>query len=1672
MEKSSDIYGVWNGEKISFTLRQLCNIIFDGSQYRLPEKLKKYEDSVLERVTADNTPIKDGLRVVFDLSWNVPPEESEKKIIDYLNQGVIVVSNRVFKDAKGRIYPVITVKDTWEAWIKLGQYVKAIFPMPTIAITGSAGKTTTTMFAECVFNQRYKTFVSGLDGRNFNTTLQIVNQWILRINPEYNFHVQECGAETPGLIEASARVINCDGFGITNIDTTQHIATYGTAEKLIADKTSFDRVRKESTFGIINLDDEILRNHEFVSDITTFAINDKSADYVGENIVQNGDLLEFDVLNEGNSVHIKIHIIGKHNVYNALLVFAFAKKFGFSDKEIQDGFLEYESVGIRQYLRCVSGRFIYMDAYNSSPESALLSVQALEDLHIPSYGKRIAIVGERKTSNDVTRDINFELGQNLARFEKIDELIIVGEDPSKITGKPDEITDKRYEHAVYDGARSVLGNNKKLSYYNNLEEIALRLRCTTKAGDAILFKGRYHLSLWSIADIAFGTDYTKSKAIIPLGIPCTALKSEQLSGDYYPHMQGVSLKSAVNGFDNTQLVLSRQLNGYSIVHINENAFENKTQLRMVVFGSRLRSIGDCAFRNTGLEQLELPKSCMYIGRNSFENCFNMVRANLIEVEHISKGAFRNCSKLKKVVLGYKCAVIEDNAFDGCENLTFFAPRESYAAKWAMSHNIAVSFCDFKTEKDRICKNGTRINPNIYALPKYENEDIKPLASNEDELSVVIAGDIMIHEHMLESAYDKVNGCYDFKYLFANTRKYLKGADLAIGNVETVMARGEFTGFPNFNSPDELADELADAGFDVAACANNHTFDMGRHGLIRTAKVLKRAGLAVCGIRDREDSKGYVVVEKKGIKIAVINRTYRTRNIGGDKSLNMHPMDAMSERLINTFSYETLDTDLRHVRTEIAEAKSDGADVILVYYHWGCEYERHSNTLQKYIAYKTAEMGADAIIGSHSHVIQEIDSVSVNINGEVRTVPVIYGMGNYCWGSRLPRTGRETVQNGMLAELRIHYDRNERKVKSVDCDYIPLYIKTDFILNKYNYSVLSLKDMDEYEVESFNEHSSKTVDEIYAEIDDTVKNRIHPLKSILKFDELINIKAGEKTNFSNYLDKSVLERVKAYRSENAPAAAVLQDGSIIAYSKGYVGMTVELDDGTELCYMVKISGKTDKVLPVVVDKYNNVPDIFRPDELVSGAEWKLPARVSLEKKTAEAWLKMKDASAKDKIYFYCSGGYRSNEGQLLNFVNRSAIYGEENAREYYAEIGHSEHHLGSFMNVTNIKSGNLTTDKKLAFDWLKDNAAKYGFLVNDFGGEYLHLRYIGNKNLAEILTAEGEYIDNYIKHMDEYEDILSAMEIRVEPHPAYDLHDNGDGEINFGRICSILNQSVPSRYESIKDISIPGIKMLRPDFEPGTAIMCSKNMPDYRKKCDAAINKGAGFFITDVVIRDKEGNPYPQIKVDNFVDAYKKICKYMRNRFEGQMICTVEGANVISKLIQNMLRGKVNLYAKTQADSRAGILNTLQNIDSDKSIVVQGIHPAYDGYMTTNTEILRPDILVLGNIPRIPEKYSSGPMYTKDFTESIKITLENGGMVFVNIDQKFASEFIGRKNVITYSIFNSKADYYVKNINVEENKIVMEIKCKADNRSIVYSYGAEGNKLNAIAAVAVCDRILH
>lgn len=255
------------------------------------------------------------------------------------------------------------------------------------------------------------------------------------------------------------------------------------------------------------------------------------------------------------------------------------------------------------------------------------------------------------------------------------------------------------------------------------------------------------------------------------------------------------------------------------------------------------------------------------------------------------------------------------------------------------------------------------------------------------VTVAAVGDVMCHAPQRTSAWDESCRCYRFDPVFEPVRELLSQPDLTIANLETTLPgdRRRFGGYPLFGAPDALAQALRHAGVDIVALANNHILDRGKKGLRRTLQTLAGLGLhtlgAYAGWEEWRQNR-FLVVEKNGIRLALLNYTYGTNGI-----------EAPADVMVNEIDRERIAEDLELARRE-------GPDAILVLYHFGEEYQRLPNRFQTELVQFTFENGADVVLGSHPHVVQPFDiRVVTDIHGETKARLVAYSLGNFVSAQR-------------------------------------------------------------------------------------------------------------------------------------------------------------------------------------------------------------------------------------------------------------------------------------------------------------------------------------------------------------------------------------------------------------------------------------------------------------------------------------------------------------------------------------------------------------------------------------------------------------------------------------------------------------------------------------------------
>jgi poly-gamma-glutamate synthesis protein (capsule biosynthesis protein) len=342
------------------------------------------------------------------------------------------------------------------------------------------------------------------------------------------------------------------------------------------------------------------------------------------------------------------------------------------------------------------------------------------------------------------------------------------------------------------------------------------------------------------------------------------------------------------------------------------------------------------------------------------------------------------------------------------------------------------------------------------------------------ISFLAVGDNLIHDNIYKEAGEIAeaanrSGDYVFTPMYEPLRDTIENADIAFINQETPLAGEEFgySGYPQFNAPQQLGTDLEEVGFDIVNIANNHMLDRRAKGLTATMDFLATTDMfQIGGYKNRADFDTPRIYEREGVKIAMLSFTYGTNGIN---------LDSDSDIFIPQYSDGyTVDENLLRAATLRAE---EAADFTIVSMHWGWEGTYEINDEQKKAAEILCAAGADVIIGTHPHVIQNTQWLTSE-NGN-KTL-VYYSLGNFISA----QTPYYNMVGGM-ASFNIIKDGD--KVFATDPLFIPTM--TYFDSNFRDSQVFSLEDFPE---EMIKTHGRSSVREMTkAELVATVTDNIDP-----------------------------------------------------------------------------------------------------------------------------------------------------------------------------------------------------------------------------------------------------------------------------------------------------------------------------------------------------------------------------------------------------------------------------------------------------------------------------------------------------------------------------------------------------------------------------------------------------
>lgn len=288
----------------------------------------------------------------------------------------------------------------------------------------------------------------------------------------------------------------------------------------------------------------------------------------------------------------------------------------------------------------------------------------------------------------------------------------------------------------------------------------------------------------------------------------------------------------------------------------------------------------------------------------------------------------------------------------------------------------------------------------------ESEADPSLPKEPVSLTVSVVGDCTLgtdenfdYDTSLNAYYES----YGADYFFANVKSIFSADDLTIANFEGTLTDSEAREDKQFafKAPADFADILTAGSIEAVNTANNHSHDYGEQSFSDTMAALDSRGIVHFGYDET------AVMEIKGVKVGLVGIYELNDHLGREEQLKQN----------------------------IAKVKEDGAQIIIVIFHWGNEKEEVPDSNQTTLGRLAIDEGADLVCGHHPHVLQGIE--------EYKGKNIVYSLGNFCFGGN----SYPSDMDSMIFQQTFTVDQNGLKEDNVT-NIIPCSISSDYDYNNY------------------------------------------------------------------------------------------------------------------------------------------------------------------------------------------------------------------------------------------------------------------------------------------------------------------------------------------------------------------------------------------------------------------------------------------------------------------------------------------------------------------------------------------------------------------------------------------------------------------------------------------------
>lgn len=331
---------------------------------------------------------------------------------------------------------------------------------------------------------------------------------------------------------------------------------------------------------------------------------------------------------------------------------------------------------------------------------------------------------------------------------------------------------------------------------------------------------------------------------------------------------------------------------------------------------------------------------------------------------------------------------------------------------------------------------TTVKPVVVTRESEEPSEVIENIMNpeDDEVLITAAGDIMVHQSQW-IAQTTGQGTYDFTNNFEYVRDFFTSSDLSIANLETTInIDAPVSTYPRFNSPPELLDGITHAGFNLIGTANNHSMDTGMKGILSTIQELEKRNLDYLGTHKEPYADQYMVKTVKGMKLGI--SAFSTAYFNSDGVVINNIQSSGMEKHVNYMELTSAERAFQRLKPVIDDMKEEGVEFIILILHWGNEYEKKANSYQKNLAELLVNEGVDLILGSHPHMVQEMEFLS-STDGMNEGL-VVYSMGNFLSNQRNEILNMTGTEDGLISRI-ILKRGTDGEVIIRNAQYIPTWV---------------------------------------------------------------------------------------------------------------------------------------------------------------------------------------------------------------------------------------------------------------------------------------------------------------------------------------------------------------------------------------------------------------------------------------------------------------------------------------------------------------------------------------------------------------------------------------------------------------------------------------------------------